>query len=112
MAAQFIGDPEISDEKPAAISLSDKTGNDLLAVSDKDAERTPLLMARPLSFIEGFKPVRKDLDIGLAGIFFDGQPISGSQSKRRTTAHRTSISRAWLPGQHRLPMEADRVVRV
>jgi len=112
MAAQFIGDPKVFDEKPAAISLTYETGNDLSAVSDKNPERVPGRVARPLLLIESFQPVRKELDICIGGFVFDRQPISGPQPEERTTAHRTSISRARLPGQHRLAMEADRVVRV
>jgi hypothetical protein len=80
--AQILGDPEVSDEEPPAISLPGETGNDRFLIADENTERTPRRMPRPSAFIEGFQPMRKNLDIGFARIVFDRQPAEPQGAKK------------------------------
>jgi len=91
--AQTLGDPEVSNEEPSAISLAGETRNDLSLVPDEDTERDPSRMVRPSLLIEGLQPVGKDLDIRFGGVVFDRELVSGSPTERTTTVHRKSISR-------------------
>jgi len=80
--AQILGDPQISNEEPSAISLSGETRNDPSLVPDKNGERKPPRTLWPLPFIEGFQPVGKNLDIRFGRIVFDRKP---SPSPRERT---------------------------
>jgi hypothetical protein len=82
--AQPLGDPQIFYEEPSAVRLAGQTRNNLSPVSDKNSERSPRRVLRPLPFVERFQPVGKNLDIRFGRIVFDREPIPRTQPERRT----------------------------